>query len=70
MGKPKYSFETAKQLIFDCAMELTYHTENISDDAIANKLLNIINELDKMKVIEGTEDESGVGVNAVECILS
>ena len=38
----------AKQLIFDCAMELTYHVDGMPDELIANKLLEIINAMDKL----------------------
>jgi len=44
--EPKYSFSTAKQLIFDCIIELQYHTENFSDDLIAGKLNDILHQLD------------------------
>ena len=36
----------AKQLIFDCAMELLYKTENIPNDVLANKLMNALQALD------------------------
>lgn len=38
----------AQQLIFDCAMELLYHTEGVSDEDVANKLLEIISAMDKV----------------------
>lgn len=28
---PRYSYEVAKQLLFDCAMELQYHQEDLDD---------------------------------------
>lgn len=37
------------QLIFDVAMELTYHKVGLSDGEIANKLLDIIHNMDKRK---------------------
>lgn len=37
------------QLIFDVAMELTYHKVGLSDREIANKLLDIIHNMDKRK---------------------
>lgn len=37
----------AKQLIFDCAMELLYKTEDIPNDVLANKLMNALQALDK-----------------------
>ena len=50
--KPLYSFELAKQLIFEVAMEIMYKQSNIPDDVLANKLLSIIEEMDKMKVVD------------------
>lgn len=44
--RPRYSINTAKQLIFDCVMELEYHTENMSDKEIASKLLEILRQMD------------------------
>ena len=38
----------AKQLIFDCAMELLYKTEDIPNDVLANKLMNALQALDKV----------------------
>lgn len=37
----------AKQMIFDCAMELEYRYENIPDNVLANKLMNALQALDK-----------------------
>ena len=37
----------AQQLIFDCAMELLYHADGMSDEDVANKLLEIISAMDK-----------------------
>ena len=37
----------AKQMIFDCAMELEYRYSGISDDVLANKLMNALQALDK-----------------------
>lgn len=55
--EPRYSFETAKQIIFDCIMELEYHNENLSDSHIAAKLNGVLTELDKMEVVEGNKNE-------------
>lgn len=38
----------AKQLIFDCAMELIYHTDQIRDEDVGNRLLEIINAMDEI----------------------
>ena len=46
---PKYSFGTAKQLLFEYAMELIQHSEGKTDSEIGSKILSIINELDKME---------------------
>lgn len=46
--EPQYSFDIAKQLIYDCAIELYYNRENTSNKSIAEKLLCILNEMDKM----------------------
>ena len=48
---PLYSFGVAKQLIFDCAMELEYNQSGYTNSEIAQKLLDINKELDKMRVI-------------------
>ena len=47
---PKYSFGVAKQLIFDCYMELIYHAENMTDEQIGNKLYDVLSEIDLMKL--------------------
>lgn len=39
--------ELAKQLFFDCAMELLYHADKMTDEQVSNKILWIINEMDK-----------------------
>lgn len=49
-NKPSMTFETAKQMIFDCAVELIYHKDGAKDKDIGNKLLSIIHEMDKMKI--------------------
>ena len=36
----------AKQLIFDCVMELFYQTEGIPNDVLANKLMDALQALD------------------------
>ena len=41
--------ELFKQLMFDCAMELFYHQENMSDKEIGEKILYYINLDDKEK---------------------
>lgn len=38
-----------KQLVFDCAMELLYGQEVLSNEEIGNKLLNIIQMHDKQE---------------------
>lgn len=38
--------EVAKQLIFDCAMELLYEQEGLSRITMAGKLLNALDALD------------------------
>lgn len=54
LSKPEhnsnYSFEIAKQIIFDCIMELNYGTEGLSNEHIASKLYNVLKELDKIKI--------------------
>jgi len=49
---PQYSFSTAKQLIFDCIMELDYEYEKLSNKQISAKLQGILKELDKMNKLE------------------
>ena len=49
---PRYSYETAKQIIFDCIAELEYGSEKLSKQQLSTKLQDVLNELDKMKVIE------------------
>ena len=43
---PKTRNELAKQMIFDCAMELEYHYENLPHDLLCAKLLDAIKILD------------------------
>ena len=43
---PKTRNEVAKQMIFDCAMELEYHYENLPHDLLCAKLLDVIKVLD------------------------
>jgi hypothetical protein len=46
---PAYSGskELHKQLIFDCAMELFYHTEDMTNEDIGNKLMTILKAMDE-----------------------
>ena len=37
----------AKQMIFDCVMELEYRYSGIPDNVLANKLMNALQALDK-----------------------
>lgn len=39
--------ELHKQLIFDCAMELIYHTERMTDEDVGNKLMDILKAMDE-----------------------
>lgn len=50
--KPRYSYAVAKQLIFDCIMELECGRKEMNNEEIATKLQGVLKELDKMKVIE------------------
>ncbi len=47
---PMYTYNTAKHLIFDCTMELEHNHNGLTNLEIANKLLAIIKELDKMNL--------------------
>lgn len=49
--KPMYSFEVAKQLLFDIAMDIEYGNYVMLSDK-THDIMNIIKELDKMKVVE------------------
>lgn len=49
---PIYSYTVAKQLIFDCIMELECGRKEINNEEIATKLQGVLKELDKMKAIE------------------
>lgn len=49
---PRYTYETAKQIIFDCIAELDYGNEKLSNQQISAKLQGVLSELDKMNVIE------------------
>jgi hypothetical protein len=44
--KPRYSLKVAMQLIFDCMAELQFHTEKLSDEILASRLRDIIQQLD------------------------
>ena len=46
----KNNTELAKQFIYDCARELTYHQEGLTDKQIADKLLKILNILDDKNI--------------------
>lgn len=46
--KPKYSMGVVKQLIFDCAADLRSHTIKADKEDIADRLMNIVAEMDKM----------------------
>lgn len=39
--------ELAKQILFDCAMELLYRTENIPSEILATKMLDALHTLDR-----------------------
>jgi len=43
---PEIRNEVAKQMIFDCAMELEYHYENLPHDLLSAKLLDALKVLD------------------------
>lgn len=47
---PRYSFTVAKQLIFDCAVELYHGTSKLSNEEIGNKLMDVLYELDKFRI--------------------
>lgn len=51
-NKPDYSYELAKQFLFDCAMELLYNTEGLTKEQIATKILSVIKNLDCYHVAE------------------
>lgn len=44
-----YSDGLIKQLLFDLAMELKYHTNSMREEDMMNKLLSIIDNMDKRK---------------------
>ena len=44
--EPNLRAEVAKQMIFDCAMELEYHYENLPHDLLSAKLLDALKALD------------------------
>lgn len=46
-------YELAKQLLFDCAMELIYHTDGATDEQVGLKILDIINGLDYLEEKNG-----------------
>jgi len=46
LSKPRRD-AVAKQLVFDCAMELEYRAQNIPDIVLANTLMNAFRALDK-----------------------
>lgn len=50
-SKPKYSYETAKQIIFDCIKELNFGSEGLSNQEIAGKLYDVLKQLDRMNII-------------------
>lgn len=50
--KPDYSYELAKQFLFDCTMELLYNTEGLTREQIATKILSVIKNLDCYHVAE------------------
>lgn len=50
--KPDYSYELAKQLLFDCAMELQYNTEGLTREQIVTKIFSVIKNLDCYHVTE------------------
>ena len=43
---PALRTEVAKQMIFDCAIELQYHYENLPHDLLSAKLLDALKALD------------------------
>ena len=51
-NKPDYSYELAKQLLFDCAMELLYNAEGLTKEQIAMTILSVIKNLDCYHVAE------------------
>lgn len=55
--EPKYSFGVAKQLIFDCCMELLYRTKGMANEDIGNQLFDILDEIDYMSLQEFNIDK-------------
>lgn len=49
-NKPRYNFEIARQLLFNVAMDLEYD-ENVNKAECSRKILDILNQLDKMRCI-------------------
>jgi hypothetical protein len=50
--KPLYHLRVAQQLIFDCIMELKHGYEKLDNEQIADKLHQILLEMDKMNLKE------------------
>lgn len=46
--KPLYNMSVAKQLLFDCAVELNYTHDESEVCKISDKIFDIIKEMDKM----------------------
>ena len=46
--KPSYNMEVAKQLIFGCAAELYHGADGLTKEQVADKLMDILKEMDKM----------------------
>lgn len=46
--RPAYNMNIAKQLIFDCAAELYHGMDSLTKEQVANNLMDILKEMDKM----------------------
>ena len=48
VDRPTYNMKVAKQLIYDCAADLRSHTIKADKEDIADRLMEILKEMDKM----------------------
>ena len=47
-NKPLYGVDVAKELLFDCAMELYYKHKKLTNTEVADKIMDIVKEMDNM----------------------
>ena len=61
--------ELVRQMVFECAVELLHHSEGLTDEQIANKLLSAIHEADKIQPPPLTPKERALAIQVMDKLI-